>query len=124
MQHPSGELLDLQVLGSPHREFVRRASDPAKADFAAAAEVGYTTGTYQASMSARRKKGKFGAVWKKQSDGLWKVKEDISNPNGGGAAPTSHVMIQPASIKWGDPPPSLPRGSKTRTSRCYTTGLP
>ena len=29
-----------------------------------------------------------------------------------GAAPTSHVMVKPASITWGDPLPSLPPGSK------------
>ena len=38
--------------------------------------------------------------------------EDIFNPDGSGAAPTAHAMVEAASIKWGDPPPSLPRGSK------------
>ena len=85
---------------------------PTKADVAASGEVGYTTGTYQASVSGMTEKGKYVAVWKKQSDGHWKVKEDIFNPDGSGSAPTSHVMVEPASIKWGDPPPSLPPGSK------------
>jgi ketosteroid isomerase-like protein/quercetin dioxygenase-like cupin family protein len=85
---------------------------PTKADVAASGDVGYTTGTYQATMGGTPEKGKYVEVWKKQPDGQWKVREDIFNPDSSGVAPTSHVMVQPASIAWSDPPPSLPRGSK------------
>ena len=63
-------------------------------------------------MSGATEKGKYVAVWKKQSDGQWKVKEDMFNADSSGAAPTAHVMVESASIKWGNPPPSLPPGSK------------
>ncbi len=53
-----------------------------------------------------------GRMWLKQPDGQWKVKEDIFNPDAGGTPPSSHVIVKPASITWGDPPPSLPPGSK------------
>jgi ketosteroid isomerase-like protein/quercetin dioxygenase-like cupin family protein len=85
---------------------------PAKAEVGASGDVGYTTGTYQASMHGMTEKGKYVEIWKKQTDGQWKVTEDIFNPDGSGAAPTSHVMVESASIKWGAPPPSLPPGSK------------
>lgn len=85
---------------------------PTKADVGASGDIGYTTGTYQASMNGATEKGKYVEVWKKQSDGQWKVREDIFNADGSSAAPTSHVMVEPSSMKWGDPPPSLPRGSK------------
>jgi ketosteroid isomerase-like protein len=85
---------------------------PSKAEVGASGDVGYTTGTYEASMNGMTEKGKYVEVWKKQTDGQWKVKEDIFNPDGSGAAPTSHVMVESAAIKWGDPPPSLPPGSK------------
>ena len=85
---------------------------PTKAEVGGSGDLGYTTGTYQALMNGRTERGKYVEVWKKQSDGQWKVKEDIFNPDSSGVAPTSHVMVQPASITWGDPPPSLPRGSK------------
>ena len=85
---------------------------PTKADVGASGDFGYTTGSYQASMSGMTERGKYVEVWKKQPDGQWKVREDIFNPDSSGAAPTSHVMVAPTSIKWGDPPPSLPPGSK------------
>ena len=84
-----------------------------KAHVAASGDVGYTTGTYQSSMGGGTSgKGKYVTVWQKQSDGQWKVKEDIFNADSSSAPPTSHVMVQPNSFQWGDPPPSLPRGSK------------
>ncbi len=45
---------------------------PIKADVSASGDVGYTTGTYQANMAGTPEKGKYVAVWKKQSDGQWK----------------------------------------------------
>jgi ketosteroid isomerase-like protein len=84
---------------------------PTKADVSASGDVGYTTGAYQATMNGTTEEGKYITVWKKQPDGLWKVMEDIFNADTGGAA-GSHVMVTPASITWGDAPPSLPPGSK------------
>ncbi|HLQ75902.1 MAG TPA: DUF4440 domain-containing protein [Terriglobia bacterium] len=86
--------------------------EPSKSDVSSAGDVGYTTGTYKATMSGATEEGKYVTVWKKQSNGDWKVAEDIFNSNSGDASPTAHVMVEAASIKWGPPPPSLPPGSK------------
>jgi ketosteroid isomerase-like protein len=85
---------------------------PTKADVSTSGDLGYTTGTYQATMGGAPEKGKYVSVWKKQADGQWKVREDIFNADSSGVPPTQHVMVESASIKWGDPPPSLPRGAK------------
>jgi ketosteroid isomerase-like protein len=85
---------------------------PTKAEVAASGDLGYTTGTYQSTMGGVAEKGKYVTAWKKQSDGEWKVTDDIFNADGSGTGPTSHAMIAPGSITWGDPPPSLPPGSK------------
>jgi ketosteroid isomerase-like protein len=69
--------------------------EPSKAEVSNSGDVGYTTGTYQASMNGMTEKGKYIEVWKKQTDGQWKVKEDIFNPDGSGATPTSHVWLSP-----------------------------
>jgi len=84
---------------------------PTKADVGASGDVGYTTGTSQVTMNGATEKGKYVTVWKKQPDGQWKVMEDIFNADAG-PAPASHVMVTPASITWGDAPPSLPPGSR------------
>jgi ketosteroid isomerase-like protein len=86
---------------------------PAKAEVSASGDVGYTSGTYQMTMGGATEKGKYVTVWKKQSDGQWKVKEDIFNADTGPAPPPAeHVAVAPAAIKWGDGPPSLPPGAK------------
>jgi hypothetical protein len=85
---------------------------PTRADVSASGDVGYTTGPYQANMTGTPEQGKYVTVWKKQSDNQWKVMEDIFNADASGAAPMSHAIVAPASITWGDPPPSLPPGSK------------
>ena len=83
-----------------------------KADVSASGDVGYTTGTYQATMNGATEKGKYVTVWKKQSDGQWKVMEDIFNADAGAAPSSQHVMLAPGALTWGDPPPSLPPGAK------------
>lgn len=54
------------------------------AEVAASGDLGYTTGTYQASMtmpdgSTHPDNGKYATIWKKQADGSWKVVVDIFN---------------------------------------------
>ena len=54
------------------------------ADVAASGDLGYTTGTYQASMTmpdgtTHPDNGKYVTIWKKQADGSWKVVVDIFN---------------------------------------------
>ena len=70
-------------------------------------------------------KGKYVTVWKKQSDGNWKVTDDIFNADAEGGTPTAHMMMEAAAIKWGDGPPSLPPGAKLAacaSARPPTTG--
>ena len=85
-----------------------------KADVSASGDIGYTTGTYEmnASTMSAPEKGKYVTVWKKQADGSWKATEDIFNADTSGPPPAPHVTAAAASLKWGDAPPSLPRGAK------------
>ena len=84
---------------------------PAKADVSASGDVGYTTGTYRSTANGGTENGKYLTVWKKQTDGQWKVTEDIFNADAG-APPSKHVMADASSVTWGDGPPSLPPGAK------------
>jgi ketosteroid isomerase-like protein len=86
---------------------------PAKADVSSAGDIGYTAGTYEATMNGAAEKGKYVTVWKKQSDGQWKVSEDIFNADAAPNAPASQpVMVAAGAVTWGDAPPSLPPGSQ------------
>jgi ketosteroid isomerase-like protein len=86
---------------------------PVKADVSSAGDIGYTAGTYQATMGGTTEKGKYVTVWKKQSDGQWKVSEDIFNADAAPKSPASqHVMVAAGAITWGDVPPTLPPGAK------------
>jgi ketosteroid isomerase-like protein len=85
---------------------------PSRAVVAASGDIGYTAGTYEMSMAGGAEKGKYVTTWKKEN-GEWKVAEDIFNADSAPAtAAGSHVMVPPADLKWGDPPPSLPAGAK------------
>lgn len=85
---------------------------PSEAVVAKSGDVGYTSGTYEMSMAGTSEKGKYVTVWKKEGD-AWKVSEDIFNADGpASAAAAPHVMMSPGDLKWGDPPPSLPPGSR------------
>jgi ketosteroid isomerase-like protein/mannose-6-phosphate isomerase-like protein (cupin superfamily) len=80
-----------------------------KADIGSSGDIGYTAGTYQMG----EEKGKYITVWKKQTDGSWKVTEDILNSDAPPAPATGpHVMLPPAKVTWGPAPPSLPPGMK------------
>jgi ketosteroid isomerase-like protein len=85
----------------------------AKADVGGAADLGYTSGTYQMTMNGVTDKGKYVTVWKKQSDGSWKALEDIINsdlPPAGASG--QNAAADPKSLQWGPAPPSLPAGAK------------
>jgi ketosteroid isomerase-like protein/quercetin dioxygenase-like cupin family protein len=85
---------------------------PTKAEVGAAGDVGYTVGTYDASMNGTREKGKYVTVWKKQPDGTWKVVEDIFNADAAGPPPSKPVVLAASGVTWGVPPPVLPAGAK------------
>ena len=86
---------------------------PAKAEVGATGDLGYTTGTYEMTMTGGSEKGKYVTVWRKQSGGGWKVVEDIFNADAAPKAPAAqHVMAAPSALTWGDAPPSLPRGAR------------
>jgi ketosteroid isomerase-like protein len=82
-----------------------------KADVGASGDLGYTAGTYQMSMAGAMDKGKFITMWKKQSNGEWKVTDDIVNSDMAGP-PAQHVMVPPSAIKFMDGPPGLPPGAQ------------
>lgn len=89
---------------------------PAKAEVSAAGDVGYTTGSYTATMNnaagnPMTETGKYVAVWKKQA-GNWKNVEDIFNADTPPQLSSPHVMVAAGALKWGDAPPSLPAGAK------------
>ena len=57
---------------------------PVHADMAASGDLGYTYGTYEFHFIDKDGKpvtenGKYASVWKKQSDGSWKVVMDMGN---------------------------------------------
>jgi len=86
---------------------------PVKADVAATGDVGFTTGTTMMAMGGASSKGKYVTIWKKQTDGTWKVVEDIFNSDAPSQGPPAqHVMVAAGAIKWGEGPPSLPPGAR------------
>lgn len=58
---------------------------PLGADLAASGDLGYTFGTWRYTASSEGKTvtrtGKYLTVWKKQSDGSWKLTADIGSPD-------------------------------------------
>jgi ketosteroid isomerase-like protein len=76
-------------------------------------DLGYTTGTYEMTMGGTPEKGKYVTIWKKQSDGTWKVSNDIFNADAAPAAPASQMAaIASADLKWGPAPPMFSAGAK------------
>lgn len=60
---------------------------PLIADVGGAADLGYTIGTYHMTLpgsdgSIEEIDGKYVTIWKRQSDGAWKVVVDMFNTNG------------------------------------------
>jgi ketosteroid isomerase-like protein/quercetin dioxygenase-like cupin family protein len=79
----------------------------------AAGDVGYTTGMYTLATAAGVEKGKSVTVWRKQSDGNWRVVEDIFNADTAPSpVPGPHTLLAPSSVVWGEAPPSLPPGAR------------
>ena len=75
-------------------------------------DLGYTTGTYKASMAGTTESGKYVTIWRKQADGSWKVTDDIFNADMDPNAAGKHSMATADTLQWGDAPPSLPPGAK------------
>jgi len=84
---------------------------PTKGDVSASGELGHTAGSYEMTMGGVTEKGKYVTTWRK-TDAGWKVVDDIFNADSAGPPPSQHVMVAPAGITWGDPPPALPKGAK------------
>jgi uncharacterized protein (TIGR02246 family) len=54
----------------------------AKVDIARSGEMAYETGTFEMKApDGKSTRGKYVIVWRKQSNGTWKVVEDIDNPD-------------------------------------------
>ena len=85
---------------------------PAKASVSTAGDIGYTVGTYEATMNGGTEKGKYVTVWKKQADGAWKVAEDIFNADAAGPPPSQAVMLASNALTWGPAPAVFPAGAK------------
>ena len=91
---------------------------PETADVGAAGDLGYTAGSYTLTMqngagNPVTDKGKYINIWRKQSDGKWKVAADTYNsdlPEMPMSAP--HVTLTGAGLKWMDAPPVFPAGAK------------
>jgi ketosteroid isomerase-like protein len=97
------------IVGAPGISLTWTAS---KAVVSAGGDIGYTAGTYEESSPGGTEKGKYVTTWRKV-DGAWKVSDDIFNADAAPAtAASSHVMLAPGELKWGDGPPSLPPGAK------------
>jgi len=59
--------------------------EPTRAQIAASADLGWTTGTYESETPGpdgqiRRGQGRYVTIWRKQDDGSWKVAMDLGNP--------------------------------------------
>ena len=85
---------------------------PTRAEVSAAGDVGYTVGTYEASMNGATEKGKYVTVWKKQPDGTWKVVEDIFNADAAGPPPSKPVVKKAATA-----PGKSPRNRRRTRAR-------
>jgi uncharacterized protein (TIGR02246 family) len=82
-----------------------------------AGDYAIETGTIQMTITPKGgkpvpDKGKYVTVWKKEGN-AWKVSQDIFNSDAAVAAPPAqHALLSPADVKWGDPPPVLPKGAR------------
>lgn len=87
-----------------------------RADVAASGDLGYTAGTYEMTLNSPGgapavEKGKYQTQWKK-IDGAWKVVVDGGSADGPAAVFSAPVVVPASAVKWGEPPPSLPKGVK------------
>jgi ketosteroid isomerase-like protein len=69
---------------------------PVLADVAQSGELGYTTGPWTFSLSGKASAGEFLTIWRKQSDGKWKlaVNMSIEHAGQGPAVPTAAARPQ------------------------------
>jgi ketosteroid isomerase-like protein/quercetin dioxygenase-like cupin family protein len=86
------------------------------AEVSAAGDLGYTAGSYtltatNAAGNPATEKGTYVTVWKK-INGAWKVIDDAGGSIAPPAVSSAHVIVPSSAIKWGDPPPSVPKGAK------------
>ena len=81
----------------------------------AAGDSAYTAGTYQLKVTGGGEKGKYVTLWAKQTDGSWKVTNDIFNadetPPPPAPAPGAHTLLAPGQITSSPAPASLPPGA-------------
>ena len=85
---------------------------PASATVGSSGDLAYTAGSYEFHGGGSTERGKYITVWKRTGGaGNWMVAEDIFNADAP-AIGGQHAMVAPDTIKWGDAPPSLPRGAK------------
>ena len=59
--------------------------EPLRADIAASGDLGWTTGRYTSTAAlpdgtTRSGQGRYVTIWRKQTDGSWKVVMDLGNP--------------------------------------------
>ena len=91
-----------------------------QAKVAAAGDLAYTAGTYQLKVTGGGEKGKYVTVWAKQSNGDWRVTDDIFNsdepppppPPPPAPAPGEHTLLAPSKLTWSPAPLPLPPGAK------------
>lgn len=81
--------------------------EPETADIAASGDMGFTTGPWEARDYGPRKNppayGYYMSVWRRQSDGQWKVLLDLGTSNG---RPDTSAVTFAAMPSYSDPPPS------------------
>src|SRR5215471_18303511 len=86
----------------------------ASSEIGAAGDIAYLGGAYELKLTGGGEKGKYVTAWKKQTDGSWKVTNDIFNadeaPPPPAPTPGVHTVLTPAQITTGPAPPNMPPG--------------
>jgi ketosteroid isomerase-like protein len=82
---------------------------PIRAEVSESGELGWTTGTSRAIRAQGERRGRYITIWRKQSDGSWKVSADLGNQGPLTSAAASGLRQSPAEPA---PPPAVPAGQK------------